>query len=586
MIMNKLTEFTFFKDTPLIDFQNTIHFSTNQERDSFFLDVGFYETLKDIEGLDFNFVRDRSTIKLPVDYDDLRGVNYCTFKSDFEDVRYYAYVLNYEYLQPKNTKVYLMIDPIMTYTQGNVLENLTNLKIQRQHLTPSLYSSYLWELKNNDDVLKTTTKNYFAGDRLLFDDLMVVISSSADLQADFGTVDNPKIKTSSGKVYDKVTSPLNLYGVAINRFNELMKELSPYPWIAQNIKSMTLIPKMFIEENLSVLSFASNETLSGVNYLFGINGMNTRTGLLQEKLDTLSYSLNELYDLFDLDPIQDRHLLRSEYTTSELYNYSGGQLFVNNGQLNPVKGLNLQADIITGYFNQLMVYIDGYKVQGGLYSERSGSYANDSLVINQFDDIPMLVDNYTLSLSKSANQRQLAESKLVTNRLKNATNPNASLKERFMDSASLISNISAGGLFGKFTDEYEFYRTQKAEQADLALETPTITAQSNSNSFNIANNMFGIHLKFSKPSITEMNRLKKYYKNFGYQVDDSSNRLADVESMTICNYVQFSGSWTIPKADVALIEMMKAQFENGVRLWHNNGTGNPMNQNTLLNVMR
>lgn len=579
------TSFRFFKNTPLIDFQNTIHFKTNSERDLFFLEEGHYSELA-VQTKEFNFVRDRSTIDLSIDYNDLKGVNYCTFKSGLESTRYYAYVMNYEFLQPGNTRVYLIIDPVMTYTQGSVLEQLTNLKIQRQHLTPSLYSSYLWELKNNDDVLKTNTKNYFSGKRLLFDDLMVVISSSADLQVDFGTVDNPKIKTSSGKIYDKVTSPLNLYAVNIERFNELMTKLSPYPWIAQNIKSMTLIPRMFIEENLTLLIFGDTVSLSGVNYLYGISGMNTRTGLLQQELDTMSYSLTELYDLFDLDPIQDRHLLRSEYTTSELYNYSGGQLFVNNGQLNSVKGLNFQADIITGYFNQLMVYIDGYKVSGGLYQERSGSYANDSLVINQFDDIPMLIDNYTLSLSKSANQRQLAESKLVTNRLSNIANPNASLKDRFMDATSLISNVSASGIFGKFTDEYEFYRTQKAEQADLALETPTITSQTNSNSFNIANNMFGIHLKFSKPTATEMTKVKKYYKNFGFQVDDSSNRLADIDSMSICNYVQFSGSWSIPNIDVSLLEMMKAQFENGVRLWHSNNTPNPMNQNTLLNEMR
>lgn len=581
----KLTNFTFFKDTPLIDFQNTILFESNAKRDQFFLEGKHYETIP--YESPFNFIRDRLTVSTDIPYEDFQGVNYCTFLSEFEpDTRYYCYVLKTEYLNDGNVKVYLLIDSIMTFMQGTTLNTLSNLKVDRQHLTKTNYNLHEWELKNNDDILKTNTKSYFSGKRLLFDNLMVVISSSADLQVDFGNVDNPKIKTSSGKVYDKVTSPLNLYAVDISRFNELMTKLSPYPWIAQNIKSMTLIPKMFIEENLNLLLFGTTTSLSGVNYLYGISGMNTRTGLLQEKLDGISYTLPKLYDLFDLDPIQDKHLLRSEYTTSELYNYSGGQLFINNGQLNKVKGLNLQADVITGYFNQLMVYIDGYKVEGSLYQERSGSYANDSIVINQFDDIPMLIDNYTLSLSKSANQRALAESKLVTNRVASVTNPNASLKERFMNGASLLSNISVDGLFGKFTDEYEFYRTQKAEQADLALETPTITSQTNSNSFNIANNMFGIHLKFSKPSLTEMNKIKKYYKMFGYQLNDSNNSLDNVRSMTICNYVQFSGSWKINGVDIALIEMMKAQFENGVRLWHDNGTANPMNQNTLLNKMR
>ena len=75
-------------------------------------------------------------------------------------------------------------------------------------------------------------------------------------------------------------------------------------------------------------------------------------------------------------------------------------------------------------------------------------------------------------------------------------NPNADLKDRFMNGASLISGFSLSNLFGKFTDEYEYYRTKKAEEADL-VEAPTMTAQSHGNSPNvqIANN-FGLHVPF------------------------------------------------------------------------------------------
>lgn len=580
-----LTQFTFFKNTPLIDFQNTIHFSSNAERDAFFLEGGHYSTLL-LDDVRFNYIRDRSTIDLEIDYKDMRGVNYCTFLSDFEPTRYYAYVINYEYLNDNNVRVYLMIDPIMTYTQGSILENLPNLTIQRQHLTKAKYNDQLWELKNNGDIIKSTTKSYFHDEKVIFDDLLVVISSSADLQIDFGDENDPKMKTSYGKQFDKVTSPLNLYACDIEDFNKLMLKLSPYPWISQNIKSMSLIPKIFMEDNLSLLTFASNTSLAGVNYLYQVTGITTKKATLLSELGRISYTMDELYTLFDLDPINERHLLRDEYTTTELYNYSGGQLFINNGQLNNIRGLDLQADIITGYATELKVYVEGYRVNGGLYSARSGAYLNDSLSFDHFDDLPMLIDNFTLSMAKSANQRSLAESKLVTNRIANVANPNADLKDRFFNAASLVSNFSVDGLFGKFTDEYEFYRTQKAEQADLALETPTITNQTTGNSFNIANGIFGVHMKFSKPSDSEMKKIKKYYKLFGYEMNDSSNRLDKVDSMSICNYVQFKGSWTIPHADVSLIEMMKAQFENGVRLWHDNGTPNPMNQNTLLNEMR
>src|SRR5699024_8758040 len=162
----KLTKFRFFKNTPLIDFQNTIHFSSNSERDRFFLDVGNYPELS-VQHENFNFIRDRTSMIIDVLYSKIPGVNYCTCKSDFEDNRFYAYVIDYEYLNDQAIRVNLLVDGIMTYTQGSVLEKLPNLSIERQHLTRSKYESNIWELKNNDDILKTNTKRYFKTERVL-----------------------------------------------------------------------------------------------------------------------------------------------------------------------------------------------------------------------------------------------------------------------------------------------------------------------------------------------------------------------------------------------------------------------------------
>lgn len=583
----KLTTFRFFKNTPLIDFQNTIHFTSTNERDKFFLYDNHYDELE-VKDLDFNFIRDKSTIDLPISYNDMRGVNYCTFKSDFEDTRFYAYVIEYEYLNDNAVRVYLLIDGIMTYTQGGVLTKLDNLTINRQHLPLAEYGERLWELKNNDDIITTSTKSYFHNDKILFDDLVVLMQSSVDLQADFGTVDNPKVESSYGERFDRITSPLNLYVCDIENFNKLMMKLKKYAWISQNITSLQLIPRVFMEGNLQKITFAQNESLQGVNYLYKVSGGGGRTNkqVLKEQLNEKSYNMGDLYNLFGLDAIDDRHILRNEYTTTELYNYSGGQLFIDNGQLNENTGLQYEVDLITGYHNEVKIYVNDYRVEKGNEGTlHLGAYVNDSLVFNEFDDVPMLIDSYTLAMSRTAHQRAHTESKLVSNRISNVMDKSASLKDRFFDAASLISNFSAGGLFGKFTDEHDYYQNKKAEQADLALETPSITQQTSGNSFNIANDVFGIHFKYSKPSDSEMNKIKKYYKLFGYEVNDESERLSSIYSMNILNYVQFSGSWFIPNADVAIVEMMKAQFENGVRLWHNNNTANPMKQNILLNKM-
>ena len=575
----KKTNFRFFKNTPLIDFQNTIHFNSNSERDNFFLNGNHYPELN-VKNQDFNFIRDRSSIVINVSYNDMQGVNYCTFKSEFENTRFYAYVINYEYLNDNAIRVNLLIDGIMTYTQGVTLQTLPNLDITRQHLSLSNYNNRIFELKNNGDILKTHTKSYFKNDEILFDELIVLISSSVDLRGKFGTEDDPKMRTSKGKKFDKVTSPLNLYACDIDDFNKLMDELSDYPWIAQNIKSMSLIPRLFMDDNLKKISFSSGDSLSGVNYLYDVVGLKTNKKSLMDELKDVSYNINEAMKMFGLDPVQDKHLFRNEYTTSEVYNYSGGQLFIDNGQLNEDAGLSYYIDIITGHHNEMKLFVDRYRVARGFLQ---GSYVNDSLIFDQFDDVPMLIDTFGLSMAKNANQRALAESKLVTNKIGNIMNPGADVKDRFFDAASLATNFSPSNLFGKFSDEHDYYKQQQAEQADMALETPSITQQTNGNSFNIANDMFGIHFKYSKPTNSEMRKIKKYYKLFGFQTDDKGEKLNPINTMSICNYVQFSGSWTIAGADVSIVEMMKAQFQNGVRLWHNNGTSNPMSQNAINN---
>ena len=574
----KTTSFTFFKNTPLTDFQNTIHFTDNTWRDIHFLNSDHYEKVEDTKQ-DYNFIRQRLTVDVNISYENFMGVNYGTFLSDFEETRYYFYVIQYEYVNDNVTRVYMLIDPIMTFTQGKKLNELTNLKITRQHLTRQNYNDRLYYLKNNDDILKTYTKSYIETKTRAFTDFNVVIQCSADLSADFGTVDNPKMETSEGITFDKITSPVNLYATTREQFNNLMKILAPYPWITQNIKSVLLIPSEFIDINTLL-----NVTIRGSDFQHLYKFPNNGTNKTYTEVYELNYLMTDLYNLFGLDRNQDKHLLRNEYTTSELYSWDGQRLLIDNGQLNESTGIQLTSKNVVGYVNQFSFFLRNYRTQNGTH-EMDGSFLNDSIIFNSFDEIPILVDNVNLALSKSANQRQLAESKLVTGRINTVLDKNASLSDRFYNAASLLTNFSPTNLLGKFNDEYEFYRTQKAEQADLALQTPTITSQTNGNAFQIANDIFGLTLKFSAPNQYEWDKIKKYYKLFGYQVDEENTKLDDVQSMTIANYVQFSGNWTLPNVDNALIEQMKPQFENGVRLWHDNGTANPMNQNILLNEM-
>ena len=417
----KQTNFRFFKNTPLIDFQNTIHFNSNAARDTFFLEGGHYAELQ-VKDIDFNFIRDKSTIDLPVSYDDMRGVNYCTFKSDFEDTRYYAYVVNYEYRAPNVVRVSLLVDGIMTFTQGKTLNQLPNLSIERQHLTNANYNANLWELRNNSDVLNVNTKSYFYSDGVYFTKFIVLMQSSNDLTAEFGDEDDPITKASTGATVDKVSSPLSLYAVKQEHFKNFMQALSDYPWIAQNIKNVILIPDMFFDDT----------ALENVTTSFGFSNLmvvkdNTisNTSELDKELQKIDIPTNQLYSLFDLDPINDKHLLRNNYHTFELYAYDGQALSIDLGQLNTTTGFQLAAEKIIGFENEIAIYPKDYKKgdtpfkttkpSGGVSSSEAdrGSFLNDAIIFKNFDSVPVLIDNYKLALAKNANQRELADRKSV-----------------------------------------------------------------------------------------------------------------------------------------------------------------------------
>lgn len=572
----KTSEIIFYKNTPFIDFQNTILFDSNKIRDDYFnsrFDFISYGISR------FNFIRDKSTLRVNTSIFSMQGVNYCRFTSEIEpDTTYYAFVMGYKYINDQTTEVNLIIDPIMSFCQGDTLSKFSNLSITRKHMKRSEYVQRLPELKCNDDVIKTHTKAYSHTEKLLFKDLSVLMQVSCSLTADFGNVDDPKIRTSSGLTFDKITSPVNLYVVPKKNFKDFMSKMSKYAWITQNIRSVSLVPTILIENNLTKQSPTSidfNEL-----YVLNDNG-NTSFTILDNELIKLSKTMDELCTIFGLDKNEDKHLLRNEYTTTEVYTFNGEQLYIDNGLLDETYGLKFESSTVMGFHNEIAVYVKNYKSNG--YTE--GSFLNDAIFIRNFDDVPIMIDNYNLALSKSANQRQLAESKLVTNQVASITDSDVSAKDKFFTGASLISNITPMGLFGRFTDEYNFYQQQQAEFKDMALDTNNVTASSNNNSLAIARNFFGLTVKHAQPNEREWQKIKKYYKLFGYLVNDENSKI-DNRCMTICDYVKFNGNYFIHGVDSALNEMMKAQFENGVRFWHYNGVRDPMQQDVLKNKMR
>ncbi len=585
----QLTKFTFYRNTFFNDFTNAMWFESDTNRDDYFSSrPDLFQIAFEREQV-FNFVRDRGTIRLPIKHQEMDGVNYCRFLYGLDNKMYYASVEGVHYINDNTTEIDLLIDGVQTYCMGSVVQdNVYNPYVNRTHFNRDDYTKYLRQIRGGTDKLSITSNRFVHAESHYFNDFMVLFQSSSNLfGGDFGTVNKPVMKTSFGQTYDKITSPVDLYLCTQEDFTKLMTSLSDYPWITQNFKQVIQIPRIFLDEN----DFG-NVDLGSIDF---DGNLYTLTG------DTLSvnfpmfggaFTTERICEIFGIDDIEELHLLNSSYFTIELYSWDGQQVVLKPELMKD--STNFMALVNTGYNNQVAVIPEGYNTNGeqsqSTEIDTTGDFLNNAIIFNSFNEIPVLIDNYKLSLSQGANQRNLAESRLITNRVSSIGNTlkggidKQNIGDLIYNSASILSNVSLSSIGGKINDEYEFYQNQKAQFEDNRMSTPTITSQTNNNSFSIKQGIYGITMKFNSPDSSELEKLRKYYKLFGYEMEQTMSKLPSFGTMKVANFLQFKANWRIPNVDKSLMDVIKLRFESGIRMWNGENSYNP-NDNIDANII-
>lgn len=563
----KLTQFTLYKNTLFTDMQNTVHFNSNNERDLFFDREFTGENVKTFE-TSFNFRRDMGTLKVPELFENLMGFNYCRFVNGFDKKTYYAYIVSMKYLNDNTTQLDLVIDTVMTYTQGNVLENLQNVEVIRQHLPIDIMNRRMDFLRNNTDTLQTSSMMFvdstLLGGAVVFSDFYYIIQSAVVLDGDveqFGTEDKPKMKTAKGSTFDGVSTPINLYLCSGDILTEWTKKMSEFPWIMQNVKTIIKIPSILIDTNK-----LETKTCAGVSM------WRLAYKKESEKL-VLPFQVNEkrLREFLGLRS-NETYLLRDNVINCYLTDFRGNQLNFETGKIGEKN--NIVLSCVFGVTNEIDVYSENYGERDTSLSKH-GFYRDNQMTITQFDNVPVMIDNYTLNKANTAYSRQLENSRQISGRVGAITGKDSTLQDRLFNAVSVYSNVFSDGLMsapakaaGLFSNEYEYYRDQKAQFNQWKITPPTISEGSYSNSNLIKTNDYGIWLKVSRINDDELNNLRSYFGKFGFEAMSNDNIIYDVTSWELCNWVQFRGNYVIPNIDRELFDVLKTIFEGGVRLFH------------------
>lgn len=563
----KLTQFTLYKNTLFTDMQNTVHFNSNNERDQFFNTEFTGENVKTFK-TSFNFRRDMGTLKVPELFENLMGFNYCRFVNGFDKKTYYAYIVSMKYLNDNTTQLDLVIDTVMTYTQGNVLENLQNVEVIRQHLPQNIMNNRMDYLRNNSDTLQTSSMMFvdstLLGGAVVFSDFYYIIQSAVVLDGDveqFGTEDKPKMKTAKGSTFDGVSTPINLYLCSGDILTEWTKKMSEFPWIMQNVKTIIKIPSILIDT-----SKLETKTCAGVSM------WRLAYKKESEKL-VLPFQVNEkrLREFLGLRS-NETYLLRDNVINCYLTDFRGNQLNFETGKIGEKN--NIVLSCVFGVTNEIDVYSENYGERDTSLSKH-GFYRDNQMTITQFDNVPVMIDNYTLNKANTAYSRQLENSRQISGRVDAITGKDSTLQDRLFNAVSVYSNVFSNGLMsapakavGLFSNEYEYYRDQKAQFNQWKITPPTISEGSYSNSNLIKTNDYGIWLKVSRINDDELNNLRCYFGKFGFEAMSNDNIIYDVTSWLVCNWVQFRGNYVIPDIDRELFDVLKTIFEGGVRLFH------------------
>lgn len=562
--MRYMSNFIFFKNVPINDVMNTLHFESNTDRDIYFMNKNHFVTL-DFNNVPFNYIKDMSTLTLSANYYDFKGVNYCTFTHELDKIRYYAFVDHVEYVNDDCIRLHLLIDGLMTFTQGDVLTNIGNVEVLRQHLDEATYKEYLPYLQTNNDVLHAQTKQYVHQVYEDFgNDMYVLIQSSIDISPRFGNEQSPRMKASNGVQYDNIISPMALYFMEIETFKNFNNNISRFPWIVQGFKRIILIPKKFIDNN----GLEKIDTINGLPAQYEIFTAKDggQSNHVQFVLNQIMITRNNLLSFSGLTH-EDEHLLRSEYVTLECHMWNGQSLNLDIPFL--PDGLILHGIACIGHHNEIKIYPANYmsstENETLNYIPR-GTYLQTSMEISNFDEIPVYLDSATLTIANNANQRQYEEDRLIFNQIDNTLDSNTSLQDKFFNVVSMFSNLSPSGILSRVEDQHYFYKRQQAQQADLRLTPPTITNSNNGNALLIASNSYGVSVKISAIGDLEKTKIRTYYKSFGYQTNN--NNTLKIDSMSMANFLQFKGNWHIPNIDNNIMSLIRLQLENGVRFWH------------------
>lgn len=352
---------------------------------------------------------------------------------------FFYFIQSVDYIAPETTQLTISLDVWQTYhhliefgdafvERGHMLErdeskyrgkNVSGfewLKWSRNWLR----ASESFDLGERHAIYRSwiSSLNALDGSDALRYEFSAVIVSTVDMSWDFGTKDNPSLHSAPGSrvgyhspddtmtgkdgLRTKNVSGATLYMCPLDKLTAVMDVLKSFPWIAQGIIDIYLVPK----PNVNIIPLNNSVGNAGLGKIDAV--FTAKSIRIAE--DTYPYQTLDLFEKRHI--LTDRHrALLARFTKFFLAPYTYYEVNGNNGQtitvsadqmLTPSIAMRVEFHLLPPSPRIVAHIADHNSMVPDSRRKSDVEYVNESITIDNFPHVPVVNDQSTLWYASNA----------------------------------------------------------------------------------------------------------------------------------------------------------------------------------------
>lgn len=423
------------------NYRDIVVWDDQRQRDEYF-DSAYAGDSQRWTSTKFSYLPPNEPINIPVPYSAAYKYNYVVVQNPMQPVEYEEqpirlcyFITSASYINPQTTMITLQLDVIQTYQFGVSIDRLFAVSghaaISNTAMNQSLSGITGNTLRRYCDIDEGVSvgntyavigKEWFPFTEPDTGELgWVIVTSTANLAADPGTIDSPNLNVADGQSADGLPSGCNVYSMRQTVFKQFMEALQQKSWVAQCIVSVTTFPSRLLSAGPEVELFGN----SGVMMHF-IGDTDALTGKRYIEITDVYRKLSEWGFGMDYAMQPYKKLLCYPYSVVELTTYSGNSIFLRPELLWGNKISLLAVCCAIAPFARVAMVPTAYNCNGSDESFEtdtyqyirlgdgkpstcvvdSGDFLDTALWLTDFPQFSIVNNNYITYMASTANTRQ------------------------------------------------------------------------------------------------------------------------------------------------------------------------------------